>query len=74
MTAINLAERAYKGELTVEEVNRATKEKLEKDEYSGDTVLYLVSRYCSIEVVKAILDKGVNIDGFSVSIIVDTYY
>jgi hypothetical protein len=76
MTSINLAQRARKGKLTVEEVNQATKEKLEKDQYVRDLVLYWASRECQIEVVEAILDKKVNIDGLSsVSIvIVVTYY
>jgi hypothetical protein len=76
MTDINLAYRAYYGQLTVEEVNEATKEKLEedKDEY-GNTVLYWASCECGIEVVEAILDKNVNIDGLSyVNIVVVTYY
>jgi hypothetical protein len=74
MTDINLAERAYRGELTVEEVNAATKEKLEKDKFGGCTVLYWASRECGIEVVEAILDKNVNINGLSeVSIVVSTY-
>jgi hypothetical protein len=62
MTDINLAERAYKGKLTVEEVNAATKEKLEEDKYGGCQVLYFASLKCPIEVVEAILDKNVNID------------
>jgi hypothetical protein len=76
MTDINLALRAWEGRLTVEEVNAATKEKLEKDkdEY-GNTVLYWSSYKCGVEVVEAILDKNVNIDGLSnVSIVVGTYY
>jgi hypothetical protein len=77
MTDINLAKRAWQGVLTVEEVNAATKEKLEKDkdEY-GYTVLKSASRYCSVDVVEAILDKNVNIDFQSgpVSIVVGTYY
>jgi hypothetical protein len=71
MTDINLAERAEKGKLTVEEVNAATKEKLEEDKWRGNTVLSCASYYCGIEVVEAILDKNVNIDGLSwVSIVV----
>jgi hypothetical protein len=66
MTSIKLAERASLGKLTVEEVNGATKEKLEEDKsWDGYTVLYWASRYCSIDVVEAILDKKVNIDGLS---------
>jgi hypothetical protein len=63
MTSVHLAHRAFRGELTVEEVNEATKEKLEEDKYNGYTVLYNAScSYCRIEVVEAILDKKVNID------------
>jgi hypothetical protein len=51
--------------LTVEEVNTATKEKLEDDKYVGCMVLYLASWNCGIEVVEAILNKKVNIDGLS---------
>jgi hypothetical protein len=76
MTDINLAERALSGKLTVEEVIGATKEKLETDKDDGFTVLYWASYNCGIEVVEAILDRGVDIDGLSgpVSIVVDTYY
>jgi hypothetical protein len=64
MSSINLAERAKTGELTIEEVNHATKKKLETDtDDIGFTPLALASHYCSIEVVTAILDKEVNIDG-----------
>jgi hypothetical protein len=62
MTSSNLAQRAFYGKLTVEEVNRATKEKLETDKDGGYTVLYCASYNCGIEVVEAILDKNVNID------------
>jgi hypothetical protein len=63
MTTINLVKRARDGELTVEEVNAATKEKLEEDK-----VLYWASSYCGLEVVEAILDKNVNIDGLSTNV------
>jgi hypothetical protein len=76
MSTTNLAERAEKGKLTVEEVNAATKEKLETDKYGGFTVLYYSSWKCGIEVVEAILDKNVNIDVQSgyVSIVIGIYY
>jgi hypothetical protein len=76
MTTTNLADRAEEGELTVEEVNAATKEKLVTDNYFGYTVLFWASYKCGIEVVEAILDKTVDIDGLSgpVSIVVGTYY
>jgi hypothetical protein len=76
MTSTNLAERAREGKLTIEEVNATSKEKLEqdKDEY-GNTVLYWASCYCPINVVEAILDKNVNIDGLSrVNIVAVTFY
>jgi hypothetical protein len=63
MTDINLAQGAKDGKLTVEEVNGATKEKLEGDkDLGGYTVLYWASCICGTEVVEAILDKKVNID------------
>jgi hypothetical protein len=72
MTDINLAQRARDGKLTVEEVNAATKEKLEEDKYMlGNTVLYYASGKCGIGVVEAILDKGVDIDRSSHVSIVD---
>jgi hypothetical protein len=71
MADISLAYRAYEGELTVEEVKGATKEKLEEKDEDEITVLYWASGKCPIEVVEAILDKNVNIDGLSdVSIVV----
>jgi hypothetical protein len=58
-TDVNLAQRAYEGKLTVEEVNAATKEKLETEKTAGgSTVLYWASYYCGIEVVEAIINKG----------------
>jgi hypothetical protein len=64
---VNLAERAEKGELTVEEVNTATKEKLEEDKAYGNTVLYSASMWCGIELVEAVINKGVDVNGLSVS-------
>jgi hypothetical protein len=63
-SVINLAQRAYQRDLTVEEVNGTTKEKLEET-YHYRKVLFLASSYCEIEVVEAILDKGVDINGLS---------
>jgi hypothetical protein len=51
--------------LTVEEVKAATKEKLEEN-YNKCSVLHYASWKCPIQVVEAILDKKVNIDGLSV--------
>jgi ankyrin repeat protein len=63
---INLAQRAYNSELTIEEINNATKDQLnnDKDKY-GATCLYWACARCSIKLVEAILDKGVDIDGLS---------
>jgi hypothetical protein len=76
MTSINLAQRAEEGKLTVEEVKGATKERLEQDNYGGFMVLYCASLKCGIEIVEAILDKSVNIDGLSVVsiVVVVTHY
>jgi hypothetical protein len=69
MTDINLTKLALHGQLTVEEVNRATKEKLEEEKtWDGCTVLYWSSCRCPINVVEAILDKNVNIDGLSTNV------
>jgi hypothetical protein len=61
----NLAQRAFNGMLTVEDVKRATKEKLVNNKCVGCTVLYWASGKYPAEVVEAILDKGVNINGVS---------
>jgi hypothetical protein len=65
MTSTNLSQLAFQGKLTIEEVKDATKKKLEEDMSYGCTVLYFASWKCPIEVVEAILDKNVNIDGLS---------
>jgi hypothetical protein len=75
MTTMNLAKRAYNGKLTVQQVNDATMEKLETDMWDGYSVLFRASQIGPIKVVEAILDKGINIDGFSeVGIVVAAYY
>jgi hypothetical protein len=72
MTDINIAERAFEGKLKVEDVNAAAKEKL-KEKYLGNSLLYWACS-CGIEVVEAILDKKVNIDGLSGEVSVDVNY
>jgi hypothetical protein len=67
MTFNNLAQHAFERKLTVGEVNRATKEKLEEDKCGGYTVLVWASARCSIEVVEAILDKGVDVNALHAS-------
>jgi hypothetical protein len=74
MTSTNLAQRARYRTLTVAEVNVATKEKLEEDIYVGITVLYHASIRCGIDIVEAILDKNVNIDGLSGNVSIIIYY
>jgi ankyrin repeat protein len=61
----NLATRAYDGKLTIEDVKLASKEILEEHKDSGCTVLHCASKMCSIEVVEAILDKGIDINSLS---------
>jgi ankyrin repeat protein len=59
--SMNLAERALHELLTMEDINQATKEMLETQLTArGNTVLYCAAASCSIEIVQAILDKGVN--------------
>jgi hypothetical protein len=78
MTSINLADHAKDGTLTVEEVNTATKEKLETDKsINGYTVLYFACTQCGIEVVEAIINKGVNLNqvsGFVSIVIIIIFY
>jgi ankyrin repeat protein len=65
-TNITLAELAYRGKLTIEQVNDATKYMLhERETCAGYSALYWACGQCGSEVIEAILDKGVNIDGFS---------
>jgi hypothetical protein len=75
-TFTNLADRAYSGKLTAEEVRKATKEKLEEDKAYGNTVLYSASMWCGIEVVEAIINKGVDVNQLSgpVSIVIIIIY
>jgi N-acetyl-beta-hexosaminidase len=75
MASSNLVDRAGMGLLTVEEVNIVTKEKLETVKISdGYTVLYWTSWKCGIEVVEAIIDKGVDVNQLSpVSIVIIIY-
>jgi ankyrin repeat protein len=65
-TQKNLAVLAFEKLLTVEDVRLATKEKLEEDKSkSGYTVLYWACICCHDDVVEAILEKGVDINGLS---------
>jgi ankyrin repeat protein len=63
----NIARRALKGLLTVEEVNHVTKEKLETEFDDGWTTLYCATSGSSVDVVQAIIDRGVNINAFSIN-------
>jgi ankyrin repeat protein len=59
----NLAIQASRGALTVEDVAQASKTKLEQDKYpNGFSVLYQACSRCSVDVVQAILDKGIDIN------------
>jgi ankyrin repeat protein len=56
------SERAFYRDLTVEEVNNASKEELQQDEFSGYTIVWCASGWCTVEVVEAILNKGIDIN------------
>jgi hypothetical protein len=58
----NLAELAFKGNLTVEQVRAADFDKLLNDEDCFVSSLFWASKYCHFEVVKAILDRGVPVN------------
>jgi hypothetical protein len=62
----NLSSLAFTSQLTLQDVKQATQEELEmKDAPDGRTLLYNASWACSVEIVEAILDRGVDIDGIS---------
>jgi hypothetical protein len=67
MTASNtsLAERTWRTEVTKEEINGATKEKLDELDAHGYTLLYSACKNSSIEIIETILDKDVDIDAQS---------
>jgi ankyrin repeat protein len=70
---LNLAERAQGSLLTLEEVKVAEKRRLEEDKWQYNatsqqfSVLFcaIANRGCSIEIVQAIIDKGVNVNELS---------
>jgi ankyrin repeat protein len=65
-TTINLAQRAWDAKLTLKEINTATKDKLDEEKDSlGFNVLLRASQNCTSEIVEAIINKGVNIDGLT---------
>jgi hypothetical protein len=56
---------AQKGRLTLAIIHPATKEELEQDFYFENTVLLSAAWFGQVEIVNALLDKGLNIDGLS---------
>jgi ankyrin repeat protein len=66
MSSGNLATRAIQGTLKIKDIKRATKEKLETDfDEDGSTVLMCACSSCSVDVVEAILDKGIDVNTLS---------
>jgi hypothetical protein len=64
-TTQNLASRIANGSLTIEDIKSAPKERLEEDTYQGFRVLYCSCQIAPVEIVEAILDRGVNINAIS---------
>jgi ankyrin repeat protein len=65
---IKITYHAFQGTLTVEEVNQASDDIiLEKTKPSGFaiTLLNVASMSCPVEVIEAIINRGVDINGFS---------
>jgi hypothetical protein len=48
--------------LTIEHIESVTKEQLESHSPNSYSVIYWAAFSCSVEIVEAILDKGVNFD------------
>jgi ankyrin repeat protein len=61
----NLAKRAWDDELTLEDIKLADPIKIEQDTYIKRSVLYIASKRCSVDIVEAILDKGIDVNGLS---------
>jgi ankyrin repeat protein len=64
-TTNNLAHKAWTGTLTIEEVKQAGKEKLSTSTYSMYGILVCTTRSCSVEIMEAILDQGVDVNMIS---------
>jgi hypothetical protein len=70
----SLAVRAIEGKLTVEDIQQSTKQKLEEDRsISGNSVLYCACWHSSIDVIEAILDKGVDVNVKSRGLVSNIY-
>jgi ankyrin repeat protein len=64
---INLACHARDKILTIQDIQNATILQLQQDKTDyNSTTLYEACENCSVEIVEAILDKGVDIDGFTI--------
>jgi ankyrin repeat protein len=59
---INYAELAHNQKLTTGQILKATQKQLIEDKYGGDSVIYNAARYCSIEIVQALLQRGIDIN------------
>jgi ankyrin repeat protein len=61
----NYAQLAFEDKLTIAEIQHADKKRLDEDVYEGFTVLYHACGKCSVQIVQALLDREVDIDGLS---------
>jgi ankyrin repeat protein len=69
-----LAEAAYKGTLTLSQVEATSKEDLQTGQYAGTTLLYWACGYCRVEIVEAILNKGVDVNQLPAAPLISACY
>jgi ankyrin repeat protein len=65
MATSDVPSKAWNAKLTEEEIQLAPLEHLEEKGNGGGTVLYYSSRNCTLNIVQALVDRGVNINGLS---------
>jgi ankyrin repeat protein len=59
-TPITLAQKAYRGTITIEEIKAADQKLLtDKDDESGGDIFYYSCRRCKVEIVEALLNRGI---------------
>jgi ankyrin repeat protein len=64
-TPNNLAQLASNSTLTLDQIHQATLHQLQHDLYVDCSVIYWASGRCNVEIVKAILDKGIDVNSLS---------
>jgi ankyrin repeat protein len=66
-TPLNLAQLASLNQLTINHITPVDKITLQEIQHSGQHLLYWVSCNCNVELLQAMLDKGVDVDQLTIS-------